>query len=141
MRNTLLLLTIISFIFVAASCNSQVQEEKKQEQLANANKVEIYYFHYTRRCATCNAVENETQEALKKFYPIQVESGDIVFISINLEEETNDALAKKLMVSGQTLLVVKGDRKADLTVDGFKYARSSPEKFHASIKTAIDPML
>jgi len=141
MKSILSLLVIISFVSVTASCNSQVRDEKKQEQVAGADIIEVYYFHFTRRCATCNAVENETQIALKEFYPGKIDAGDIVFISINLEEEENDALAKKLEVSGQALLVVKGSQKYDLTNDGFKYARSSPEKLHTSIQTTIDPLL
>jgi len=95
MKSILSLLVIISFVSVTASCNSQVRDEKKQEQVAGADIIEVYYFHFTRRCATCNAVENETQIALKEFYPGKIDAGDIVFISINLEEEENDALAKK----------------------------------------------
>ncbi len=141
MKSILSLLVIISFVSVTASCNSQVRDENKQEQVAGADQIEVYYFHFTRRCATCNAVEDETQVALKKLYPKEFNDGDIVFLTINLEDEENKALAEKLLVSGQSLLIVRGDQKVDLTDDGFKYARSSPEKLHASIKAAIDPML
>jgi len=141
MKNSLLALPVIVLLFIVSSCNSQVQNNEQQAQLSEAGKIEVYYFHFERRCATCNAVENETQIALKEFYPEKVEAGDIVFISINLEDEENKALAEKLLVSGQSLLVVCGEKKLDLTDDGFKYARSSPEKLHASIQTAIDPLL
>ena len=103
--------------------------------------IEVYYFHMSRRCATCLAVESESEAALKKLYPAQMESGLISFKEVNLEEESSEELAKKLEVSGQTLLIVKGDQKIDLTGDGFKYARSSPEKLQDSFKAAIDPLL
>jgi len=104
-------------------------------------KIEVYYFHMSRRCATCLAVESESEKALKNLYPGQMESGLITFKSINLEEEINEPLAKRLQVSGQTLLIVRGDEKIDLTGDGFKYARTDPEKLQASFKAAIDPLL
>ena len=103
--------------------------------------IEVYYFHMSRRCATCLAVESESEAALNKLYPKQMESGVISFKEINLEEESSEPLAKKLEVSGQTLLIVKGDQKIDLTGDGFKYARTSPEKLQESFKAAIDPLL
>lgn len=141
MKSILSFLIFISFISITASCNSQVQDKDKQQQVTEADKVEVYYFHFTRRCATCNAVENETQVALKNFYPDKLDSGDIIFISINLEEEENEVVAKKLEVSGQALIVVRGDQKFDLTNDGFKYARSNPEKLHESIQATIDKLI
>lgn len=103
--------------------------------------IEVYYFHMSRRCATCLAVEAESEAALKKLYPEQMESGLITFQGINLEEESSEPLAKKFQVSGQTLLIVKGDKKIDLTGDGFMYAKTNPEKLQEKFKTAIDPLL
>lgn len=109
--------------------------------LSYGQAIEVYYFHMSRRCATCLAVEAESEAALKKLYPEQMESGLITFQGINLEEESSEALAKKFQVSGQTLLIVKGDKKIDLTGDGFMYAKTNPEKLQEKFKTAIDPLL
>lgn len=141
MKQLLLSLALLSLIFPFLSCNTQVHKEEKNVQLAESNNIEVYYFHFTRRCATCNAVENETQTALKKIYPEQYNNGEIIFISINLEDEANKAIAEKLTVSGQALLVVHGKEKYDLTDDGFKYARSNPEKLHESIRATIDKLI
>lgn len=103
--------------------------------------IEVYYFHMSRRCATCLAVESESEAALKKLYPALLESGSMTFKSLNLEEEVNDPLAEKLQVSGQTLLIVKGDKKIDMTGDGFMYARTDPAKLQEKLKAAIDPLL
>lgn len=109
--------------------------------LSYGQAIEVYYFHMSRRCATCLAVEAESEAALKKLYPEQMESGLITFQGINLEEESSEPLAKKFQVSGQTLLIVKGDKKIDLTGDGFMYAKTNPEKLQEKFKTAIDPLL
>jgi len=103
--------------------------------------IEVYYFHYTRRCATCQAVEDESLKALKELYPAEVESGKVVFTSVNLEKESNEALAEKLQVAGQSLLIVKGGEQINLTNDAFKYARSNPEKLTAIIKEKVDQFL
>jgi len=104
-------------------------------------KVEVYYFHYTRRCATCQAVEDETKKALDQFYPTQMKDGSVTFLSINIEEGDNEAFAEKLGVSGQTLLLVAGDKKVDLTNDAFMYATTKPEKLHKEIRKTVDDLL
>ena len=34
--------------------------------LTHAATIEVYYFHYSRRCATCQAVETETLKAIQQ---------------------------------------------------------------------------
>jgi len=108
--------------------------------LQAVTKVEIYYFHYTRRCATCQAVESETQAAIATLYPALYKKGLITFKSLNLDEKTSEALAKKCNAEGQALLVISGNKRFDLTDQGFMYAKSSPEKLKAELKKTIDPL-
>lgn len=112
--------------------NNLVGDEKSQV------KIEVYYFHLTRRCATCNAVEKESIKALETLYPEKIKNGEITFLSVNIEEEKNKALAESLEVTGQTLLFVNGDNKVNLTNDGFMYAKTNPEKLQAKFKKTID---
>ena len=104
-------------------------------------KVEVYYFHFTRRCVTCQAVETETQAAIAALYPGQAKKGLIVFKAVNLDEKTSDALAKKCKAEGQALLIISGGKRFDLTDQGFMYAKSNPEKLKAELKKVIDPLL
>lgn len=105
-------------------------------QSKNTAKIEAYYFHNATRCTTCKTVEAEAKADLKELY------GDkITFQALNLEEKSTDAIAKKLNVSGQTLLVVKGDKQVNLTNEGFLYAVTNPEKFKNIIKEKVDPLL
>lgn len=105
-------------------------------QTNRTEKIEAYYFHNATRCVTCKTVEAEAKTDLKELY------GDkITFQAFNLEEKSTDAIAKKLNVSGQTLLVVKGDKQVNLTNDGFLYAVTNPEKFKKIIKEKVDPLV
>ena len=104
-------------------------------------KVEVYYFHYTHRCVTCQAVETETLKAVKQLYPEQYKKGLISFKSVNLDEKSSDALAKKCKAEGQALLVISGSKRIDLTEQGFMYARSKPEALKAELKKVINPLL
>jgi hypothetical protein len=106
-----------------------------QSQQTSASEIKAYYFHATRRCATCMAVEDVTKEVLKANY-----ANKIPFVSINRDEDSKNPLLEKYKVSGQTLLLVKGDKVVDLTNDAFLYARIKPEKFKEKLKSTIDSM-
>jgi hypothetical protein len=104
-------------------------------------KIEVYYFHFTRRCMTCQNVENVSKKAVETLYPEKVKSGNISFQSVNLDEKTGEAIGAKYKIEGQTLIVICGDKHVDLTEKGFLYANDKPEKLTAEIKKAVDGML
>lgn len=101
----------------------------------NPVHVEVYYFHATNRCVTCEAVEAVTKEALKQYYGDQ-----ITLKSINREEDKTNPLIKKHQISGQTLLILKGEKAVNLTNDAFMYARTNPDKLKTKIKETIEKM-
>jgi hypothetical protein len=105
------------------------------------DKVEVYYFHFSRRCVTCIAVENKTQEAISALYPEEYSKGLITFSSVNLEDEKNKPLAERAKVTGQALVIISGDFKKDLTAEGFMYANNNFEKFKAEIQKTVDPLV
>jgi len=105
------------------------------------DKVEVIYFHLTRRCVTCQAVENVARDAVRELYPAEVEKGTVVFKTLNIEDKSSEADAKRVNATGQCLLIVSGDTRIDLTSEGFMNARNSPEKLREEIKKAIDPLL
>ena len=143
------LLLIVAALALFA-CNSQktgdqkTEDQKTEDQLSETvagDDIQVYYFHNTTRCATCNAVEDETKMALEMFYSEKMEDGSIEFTSLNLEEEEGETMAESLEVSGQTLLIVKGETMVNLTNEGFMNARTNPTKFHEIIQTSIDELL
>ncbi|MFH1000224.1 MAG: nitrophenyl compound nitroreductase subunit ArsF family protein, partial [Bacteroidota bacterium] len=105
----------------------------KQGKIA-PNEVKVYYFHATRRCETCLAVENVSIKAVEEYY------GDKVFFE-SINRETDKLLVNKYQISGQTLLIIKGDKKVDLTNDAFLNALSNPDKLKSKIKSTIDSMM
>lgn len=134
------------FVAIALfSCNAQKPAEQKAEDQKSetviSEDLQIYYFHNTKRCATCNAVEDETKVALEMFYEDNMKDGTMNFTSLNLEDEEGEKMAQSLQVSGQTLLIVKGDSRVNLTNEGFMNARTNPTKFHEILKAQIDPLL
>lgn len=149
---TRLILIVTAFFFVTGSSSfgqcpgskvpckpSECKSAKKQ--VVEEGDVTVYYFHNSRRCATCEAVEKETVSALKELYPENVKDGKIVFISIDIEDGTHDKLVKELEISGQTLLIISGDEKVNLTNEAFMYAKTKPEKLKSKLQRAIDKLV
>jgi len=125
-------------VLLMGAANIQAQNTSvNEEQSIATTKVEVYYFHNTRRCATCQSVESVTKETLEETYPEEMKNGEIIFQSLNIEEDENEALAKELEIAGQTLLFIKDGKKKDFTNDAFMYARSNPDKLKKKIKQFI----
>jgi hypothetical protein len=122
----------IALMFLSMTGFAQTKKTAKPA----AAKVEAYYFHFTSRCVTCKTVEAEAKKDLAELYGTKVS-----FQALNLDEASSEALAKKLDVSTQTLLLVKGAKQVNITNEGFMYARSNPAKFKAVIKAKVDEML
>lgn len=128
--------------FLMSSITFEAQNKKTQKVATTvSNKIEVYYFHYTRRCVTCNAVETVTKEAIAEMYPTQFKKGQIIFRSINLDEKKSEAIAKQCQAEGQQLLFMSKGKRIDLTDKGFMYAKSTPEKLKAEVKKTIEALL
>ncbi len=138
MRTIRIIMALTLFIPMVA-CSAQT--EKKDVKTGSSDKVEAYYFHFTARCMTCKTVEAQAKLNIETLYPELVKQGKISFQSVNLDEESGKAIAGKLKVYGQTLMVVKGDKQIILTNEGFMYAVREPEKFKAIMKEKIDSLM
>jgi hypothetical protein len=135
MRNRLIL--SMALLFTLSILSSEAQVKQKDGISSNVN---VYYFHFTRRCTTCMAVEENAKKAVELLYPEKVKTGEYTFTAINLDEAASKNLADKLKVGGQTLLVVRGDKKIDITDKGFLNAHDLV-KMKEEIKAAIDKVL
>ncbi|MDZ7613978.1 MAG: nitrophenyl compound nitroreductase subunit ArsF family protein [Flavobacteriaceae bacterium] len=140
MKNLRLFIALLLFAPVFA-CTAQPSDKQVKTSDNNSDKIEAYYFHFTARCVTCKTIEARAKENLEALYPNQFKQGLMTFQSLNLEEAPNKVLAEKLGVSGQSLLIVKGEKKINLTNDGFMYAVVKPEKFKEIINEKVDGLM
>jgi hypothetical protein len=129
-----IIVSLLVIVFVVAA-NAESPNSSKAEDV----KTKVYYFHNTRRCPTCMAIEKETKKVLKEqAYSDAKENGDLVFKSYNAENAVNKKLVKELGVTGSALIVVKGNEKIDLTSKGFMYGLKQPEKLHEALRDALN---
>jgi len=139
MKKVKLLAAVLIVFLSSVSCNGQTNNQKVSQAI-DASKVSVYYFHFTRRCTTCMAVEENARKAVEALYPKEVISGDYSFTSLNLDEAGTKEIADKLGVGGQTMMVVRGEKKLNIT-SAVWMAAHDPDKMKAEIKSGIDKVL
>lgn len=140
MKRIFFLAALIIIATGSIFCTSSGKSNKDSVLSADAANVKVYYFHFTRRCATCQAVEDNARNAVEYLYPDEVKNGQYSFTSLNLDDDSTAVLADKLGVGGQCLLIVCGEKKLDITGTAWLAARD-PEKMRAEIKSGIDKLL
>jgi len=130
----------VLFFFLAAgivfSCNAQSSRDDDQTQVKETDQVMVYYFHMSRRCATCKAVEDVSKQSVQ-----EMNSDKVSYAAYNLEEPEGKKMADKLNVSGQTLLIAGGDKKINITREGFLHARTKPEKLKEIVREKVKALL
>ena len=141
MKKLISLSVVMLFVMSFFSVNSLAADKKTKTAVSKAAKVEVYYFHFSRRCVTCNAVEDVSKNAIAEIYPKQLKAGKITFTGVNLDDAGSKAIAEKCNAEGQALLVISGGKRIDLTDKGFMYAKNNPEKLKTEVKKAIDDLL
>jgi len=127
--------TRLSLILLLLLVGLSGLDAMQKGEFQKSNDIKVYYFHATRRCVTCEAVENVSRKAIKDNY-----GDEIDFIVINREKEENLALVEKYKVSGQTLIVVKDDKVENLTNAAFMNARKKPGKLEELLISTIEAM-
>ncbi len=130
--------SLILFVFVLTFTITGKAENTPSVKM-EGEKTTVYYFHNTRRCPTCLAIEKETKRVLKEQpYLDAKENGELIFKSYNAENASNKKLVKELGVTGSALIILKGDEKIDLTSKGFMYGLKQPEKLREALREALN---
>ena len=130
---------LVLALLISNNCEAQTEVKASDDQVITPD-IEVYYFHFSRRCKTCVSVEENTKLSLEKLYPEQVKSGTYTFQAVNLDEKESEELAKRLGISAQTLLIVHGDKKTVITSEGFMYYNNE-EKLQSFLKKSVEDIL
>ena len=97
----IILISAVLVAVIAVFAFRTAKTSATEEITVNAgDKVEVFYFHLTRRCVTCQAVENETRNAIQALYPDELNKGTVSYIVLNLEDEKSQAAVEKMQGYG-----------------------------------------
>ncbi|MFA4948499.1 MAG: nitrophenyl compound nitroreductase subunit ArsF family protein [Candidatus Krumholzibacteriia bacterium] len=71
----------------------------------------VYYFHGTRRCATCRKLEEYTHEAIMTAFFEDIKAGTIAWRAIDTDEPDNEHYVKDYVLSTKSVILsaVTGD--------------------------------
>ena len=113
---------------------------------AQAQTLDIRYFHGKQRCTTCMNIEKYTLEPLQEQYATQLQNGTIKMSIIDFSTAEGKKLADQQKVSFSSLFLVKKgkDKKetiVNLTRLGFQYAKNNPKEFKRLLREEIDKLL
>lgn len=121
---------ILSMILISSNGNAQTKEQTTKLQ---SNLVEVVDFHSTHRCATCNAIEKKTEDALNEYFKTELDNGTVTFQTINVDKKENLEISEEFQAYGTSLFlnIVKDGKseKVDLTDFAFTYARDKDDSF------------
>jgi hypothetical protein len=140
MKSFYLALIALIMVSLQLSCNGQTDQKQTGNESEIAAQVGVYYFHFERRCTTCINVEENSKKAVEELYPEQVKSGEYFFQSVNLDEKSGKETGDKMGIGMQTLVVVHGEKKVDITGEGFMYA-DNYNRLKSEVQKAVDKAL
>ena len=77
-----------------------------------ADGLMVYYFHGNTRCPTCRTIELQSYETVQASFPSQLESGQVLWQTLNYEEPTVVEVAKQFEIQtpGVVLATIKAGR-------------------------------
>ena len=70
-----------------------------------AEKIQVFLFHTTQRCATCIAIGKLSEKTVNKNFQKELSSGKIEFREINIDLPENKELAAKFKATGSALFI------------------------------------
>ncbi|TVQ93935.1 MAG: hypothetical protein EA393_01535 [Bacteroidetes bacterium] len=146
MKKALLLSVLIVFaglMVFTGQQNSTLASVSSQFTYAE-NKVEVYYFHRNRRCGPCRLIENRTIQTMETYYKNEMESGEVSFFIINVEEEENKEIAQKFRALSTALIInaKNGAEEKTINLTSFAYRHiRNEEAFLTGLKEHIDKEL
>lgn len=130
--------------FTSCSGNAQSQGQKKAEAVKSGNKIEVLDFHTSHRCKTCLTIEDYTRSLLAQAYADEMKDGLITFRLINADDPANEAIVKKYLAFGTTLIVntISNGKESHVDLTNFAFMNANSEtKFKAGLKEQLEASL
>lgn len=89
----------------AAPSNSTNNDYPMSSIESAADKLEVYYFHRTARCYSCNTAGQYVRELIADKYQAEIACGRIDFKEINVDVAENKEIARKFQAAGSSLYI------------------------------------
>jgi len=106
---TLFIFTGILAALVALAPGALAQDPPAAEAGATAIPsagVVAYYFHGNVRCMTCRTIERLANETITADFPDELESGELTWRALNVDESANEHFVKDFNLVTRSLVLV-----------------------------------
>lgn len=136
-------LTALAISFILISCNNQ-NKNKSTSIDKSVSKIEVFDFHSTHRCMTCNAIEANTKYTLNTYFAPELKEEKITFQVVNVDKKENEKIAEKFEATGTALFlnVIKNGKETQINLTNFAFMNgNSQEAFSKELKTKIETEL
>lgn len=116
------LITILLLLFVGVSLVYLLAEESDTPAVAEGDQaaevaevssdekgedaVIAYYLHYTRRCATCNKIEELANRVVTERFAEELNDGRLIWKSLNVEDPGNEHFEEDFGMISQSFVLV-----------------------------------
>ena len=85
---------------------STVAAEKRQAA-SPVDGLVVHYFSGSIRCVTCEAIEAQTEATLRAHFQAQLADGELVWKTLNYEDERNADLAEKFEIMMPVVVITQ----------------------------------
>ena len=135
----MLLLTI----GLVSACKVPEPEDSSSLHPSIDNGVEVVYFHRAQRCSGCIHAQDMTEYTLNTYFADELESGEIVFMALNLQDANNSAMVQKFGAYTSSLFLndVEGGADSIEELTDIWFVLWDEEGFVDVVKTAIEECL
>ncbi len=110
----LLLFAIVSIAYVIyRELGSKGTPAPAVAQVAIAQKSDpltVYYFHGTKRCMTCNKIEELTKQAISGKFAKELADGAVIFTSVNVEAPDNEHFIRDFDLTVRSVVMSKNGK-------------------------------
>ena len=144
MKNTIKFLSVFAITIMLTACNGQSKKDTTVSLNESISKIEVFDFHSTHRCMTCNAIEKNTKYTLDTYFSEELKAAKITFQVVNVDEKENEKIAEKFEASGTSLIlnVIKKGKETQINLTDFAFMNGNDQEvFSKELKDKIDTEL
>ncbi|MBN2801642.1 MAG: hypothetical protein JXR91_00970 [Deltaproteobacteria bacterium] len=148
---------MISSFFIAACGNSKnLKADTENERASDApkdsdkssnviiDKIGVYYFHGTHRCATCKGIQKNIEDVIEQNFMKESFDGSLDFKSLNMDLKENKHYVKEFNLSFGSMVVASLSNGKIIRWKNCSKVwelNQSPEKLKEYVKTEITNVL
>lgn len=110
----------------------------------SSDYVQAYYFHATRRCATCTKLEQYSRGSIEANFKDQLKGGTLRYAEVNFDEPENRHFLQDYNLMYRALVLVRfkdGKQVTYKNLDKIWQLVRSEKEFSDYVKTEVEGML